>query len=226
MTTMGTHNMLVVGEGPIYLSHLPMFMAPHDFQVLVQVAFADGDRDPQAEYVGDRRQRESNMYTFSPERFAITGLVEPAEKPARQSFRGGLFRGHLERGGAPLAEDVGVSVQQVVHFRRFERPGARPAALTYLLFGAGAALFLAHFITRPPDFDHVLSVTLGGRRPADEELARGLLVEFEERRDTVAERVREGEQLTGTTGDPPVELQVEVDREFYLETGDLAQEMR
>jgi hypothetical protein len=223
---MGTHNMLVVGEDPVYLSHLPMFMVPHDFQVLVQVTFADGGRDPQAEYVADRRQRESNVYTFSPEQFAITGLVEPAAKPARQSFRGGLFRGHLERGGVPLAEDVGVSVQQVVHFRRFERPGARPATLTYLLFGAGAALFLAHFITRPPDFDHVLSVTLGGRRPADEELARGLLVEFEGRRDTLAERVREGEQLTGTTGDPPVELQVEVDREFYLETGDLAQEMR
>jgi hypothetical protein len=100
MSTMGTHNMLVVGQGPIYLSHLPMFMAPHDFQVLVQVAFGDGGGDPQADHLADRQRRASNVYTFSPQRFAITGLVEPAANPALRSFRGDLFRGHLERGGS------------------------------------------------------------------------------------------------------------------------------
>jgi hypothetical protein len=71
----------------------------------------------------------------------------------------------------------------------------------------------------------VLSVTLSGERPPDEELASGLLVAFEERRDSLDERVREGEQHTGTT-EGATNVQVDVDREFHLETGDLATDMR
>jgi hypothetical protein len=223
MGTTGTHNMLVVGDGPIHLSHLPMFMAPHDFQVLAEVDFGD---DARAAYLDDRRQRSCNVYTFSPERFAITGLAEPVGNPALRSFRGDLFRGHLERGGSLIARDVGVSIQRLVHFRRFERPGGRPARLTYLLFGAGAARFLAHLVTRPPDFDHLLSVTLGDQRLDADQLARGVPVEFEGRRDSLDERVREGERLAGRAGSPAASLEVEVDREFYLETGDLAEDMR
>ena len=37
-----------------------------------------------------------------------------------------------------------------------------PDDLTYLLLGRGGALFLAHVISQPPDFDQILSVELAG----------------------------------------------------------------
>ena len=48
----GTHNMLVVGEQTVYLSHLPMFdglnkkktdfTSPHRYQVILEATFVDG----------------------------------------------------------------------------------------------------------------------------------------------------------------------------------------
>ncbi len=40
-----THGMLVFGEQPIYVSHLPMFHPPHNFQVLAEVGFAPADEE-------------------------------------------------------------------------------------------------------------------------------------------------------------------------------------
>ena len=38
------HNMVVVGEHRIFLSHLPMFMAPHNAQVILEATFAKQGR--------------------------------------------------------------------------------------------------------------------------------------------------------------------------------------
>ena len=43
----GHHGMLIVGEETIYVSHLPMWMAPHNFQVILEVTFRGPDQ-PQA----------------------------------------------------------------------------------------------------------------------------------------------------------------------------------
>ena len=33
----GRHNMFAFGHGTVFLSHLPMFMAPHDAQLILEV---------------------------------------------------------------------------------------------------------------------------------------------------------------------------------------------
>src|SRR5262245_14753518 len=62
-----THNMLVVGEEIVYLSHLPMFQEegeppmPHRYQVILEVTFAK-----QASYVKDRQGHQTtNIYTLN-----------------------------------------------------------------------------------------------------------------------------------------------------------------
>ncbi len=50
----GLHGMLIVGEETIYVSHLPMWMAPHNFQMILEVTFKGPDQ-PQARYVADRK---------------------------------------------------------------------------------------------------------------------------------------------------------------------------
>src|SRR5215218_7768508 len=86
----GGHGMLLIGTTPAYLSHLPMFMAPHDFQVILEVAFT-GAGDPQARYIQDRQHTGTKLYTFSPaQKWDINELapVGPQQHPQRTSFAG------------------------------------------------------------------------------------------------------------------------------------------
>ena len=239
-----THGMLMVGEETVYLSHLPMFMSPHDYQAILEVTLSDSGSDPQAMYVSDRRATGEKVYTFVPERFVLTDLVSPDPKHARlSSFTGIPFRGHFEKGGQPLpvttpgqpgdgqGSPCRVNVTAVVHFHKFD-PDAEPLPrLEYLLFGKGQERFLAHAITRPPDFDQILSVTIAGHEFTDEELRQGVRVFFPDRANSSRARLRETEKVSArievAEGKDPenLEVQLEVGTEFYFEAGELAEAM-
>ena len=85
----GTHNMFAFGRETVFLSHLPMFMAPHDAQLILEVAL-EKDADGSLLKVWSR-ERESHpdqrVYTMMPQRFALSTLYTP-DPPVRRSFRG------------------------------------------------------------------------------------------------------------------------------------------
>src|SRR3954468_1182924 len=111
------HNMALVGGHRVFLSHLPMFMSPHDAQVIVEAKFVRDGKNADALYFADHARNPSlSFYTVKPESFAIRELfqAEPA-RPLRTSFNATVFRGHLEKGGTtvdPLA-DIEVQVTRV-----------------------------------------------------------------------------------------------------------------
>lgn len=229
--TMGVHGMLLFGDSVLYLSHLPMFANPHNFQVLLEVGFEDGVREA---LTGD------DLYTFVPEPFAI---VELAAEPARTSMEGTIFRGHFERGGQPIGDPVVADVQRVVHFRELDSDAARAEdrELAYLCFGRAGRLHLAHEITARPDFDHLLTARLvpgtvtdqAGRRPDQDvtgwDFATAQPVLFRGRADLPEQRLAPDEtiegfffQTTGPGGSHGLLVQVETGRELYAEVGELS----
>jgi hypothetical protein len=151
--TTGVHGMLLFGEDVVYLSHLPMFMSPHNFQVLLEVGFDDAVHELLR---ADRDASDGGLHTFEPEVFAITELDPGGDGPARTAIEGTIFHGHFERGGTPIAEHVTAEVRNVVYFAEFDTQARHQAdqALTYLCFGRAGQLHLAHRITASPDFDH------------------------------------------------------------------------
>ena len=222
--------MLVVGEQSVYLSHLPMFMSPHDYQVILEATFTKAGDDPQGKYVADRRQSGAKVYTLPPESFVLPDLVEtgPDGQPRRTSFRGDVIRNHFERPNtqpARVSQGVTVGVKNVVYFQKFDPDAYQPPALTYLLFGTPSELFLAHAITSPPDFDHVLAAKVSGHQFTDEELRKAVRIAFPGRASTPASCLKEGERLTaeatlaGASDSMP--LEVEVGTQFYLEINEL-----
>ena len=146
------HGMLLVGEEtPFLLSHLPISGAPHDFQVILEVRFAKTGSNPQADYFADRKRTGTKVYTIEPTRFVLPQLA--AAEPLR-SFKASLYRGHFERfpsqaakGAARIAQDVEVTVTNVVTFQRFAPGATKAAQLEYQVFGKGRERFLAHVIT-------------------------------------------------------------------------------
>jgi hypothetical protein len=228
--TLGQHNQMMVGEQTIYLSHLPMFMFDpasheHNFQVILEVRLG-GPGNPQATYADDRRNHpEVRMYTMSPEPFEMVEL-DPQD-PRRAALTGDIFRGHLERGGQPIIRATTAEVVRIVYFHEFD-PDARPLdALEYLLFGEVPDLFLAHLITRPPDFDQILGVMIDGAALAADDLKQGVRVRIPGRANTAHTRIKTGErvsaeaELPGAQVGQSLALELEAVTEFYFEEGEL-----
>ena len=218
------HGMVVVGRKTVFLSHLPMFMEPHDYQVILQASF---DADPGQVYVEDRKAHpKALVYTVAPEPFVLPDLFPPGpgEPPRLRSFRGDLFRGHFEQPGPGtegIATDVEVTVDNVVLASKFDPEGPVLHRLAYVLFGTGAELWLAHVISRPPDFDQLLAVTVPEHEFADENLAAGIPVAVPARKNLATERI------VPAAGEPPVEavatvagkavpVQIRPQAEFYF----------
>jgi hypothetical protein len=226
------HGMAIVGEETVFLSHLPMFShRHHDFQVILEATFTDDgtapEKEPETEYISGRKKTKQTLYTFAPSPFRLPDLVSPVpQRPRRRAFTGTIVRGHFERGGEPLLNAL-TNVQRVLHFRQFD-PKAHPLnQLEYILFGRGNEAFLAHWITRPPDFDQLLSVS-PLKKLTDEELAQGFRVAFPGRANTVEERLKTSEEvvgkilLAGQAGTESKELQFRVGGELYFEEGELS----
>ena len=236
-----THNMMLVGTKGAFLSHLPMFVpegtgpefdSPHRFQVILEATFTDGERNLTDVYFNDRMKNPTvKMYTLNPGLFVLSRL-DP-KGTALKKFRGSaLVRGHLEKGGKSFVGDFenppeggafDVNVVNVVHFHEFDPKAAKPTKLEYLLFGKSSELFLAHLITKPNDFDQIISIKMD--QPfSDEELRKGRHVVFN-RGNTAIERLKENAKDTGMLQIPGAasrSVSVEVVKEFYFEEGELS----
>ena len=239
MPAVGRHGMLIVGEETIYVSHLPMWMRPHNFQVILEVTFRGHDLR-QARYVDDRKTTGTRLYTLEPKKFDIKELAPtgPQHLPSRSSFQATIWRNHFEDHPVThpgqrfkIAQDAEVHVENVVYFQELDPQGPGLQDLEYVLFGKGQELFLAHVITQPPDFDQVLSVQVGNHQFTDEDLLQGVRVVFPGRANTISSKITEGEQLVGKARivgqDAPgsIDLPVAVGIELYFETEDLAMSM-
>jgi hypothetical protein len=199
---LAVHGLVLLGTDTVYAVHMPTFTAPYDFQAVLRVTL-----DTDAYRTARKRYGTSPLFTVSPRTLLLKDL-EPGA-----SFSADLYFGRFGRDGELLGE-VRVGLEE----RLYVGHPTERAALRYVLFGR-EQLYLAHALTRPPDFDQVLTAQLAG-----EWLALGVvgetaahLVTIPNRPNDLAGRLHPGEQLT--TG----ETELQVLAEVYLETADLAE---
>jgi hypothetical protein len=161
----GSHGMLVVGTDVVYLSHLPMFHSPHDYQLIFEARLPERVL---AAYRRDSRAHPGVYYTLVPSaRWVLPDTVRDGA-----SFAADLYRGHFERGGKPISKGVTVTVRRIVHFRRFDA-GRAPDATQWIGFGRGREHFLAHRIEAAPDMDQVVQVAMASPEGQAVGVARG-----------------------------------------------------
>lgn len=159
-TAMGGHGMAVFGgQAGLYASHLPMFHAPHDSQVLLRFHLADAAAD---RALRDTLAQAPRLWTFDPEAFDLLRLAPGHARPLR-GFSARFFDGHFERGGQPQAAAQQVLVDEVLLFRRLQ-PQPRDAGIGhYRLVGQGQEWFAFKLIDRRPDFDQIVRLDAPGR---------------------------------------------------------------
>jgi hypothetical protein len=234
-----THNMMIVGNDKVFLSHLPMFdkenkdhsafLSPHRYQVILEATLSRAGQDVTQIYIADRARNPGvKMYTLNPEEFVLARLFMPdLDHPTLRSFRATVFRGHLERGGVPVQglEGVQVEITRAIYARLLEPGEKKPERLQYVLFGKGHDMFLAHTIFEPPDFDQLISVTLDHDLPSDQ-MARGVQIVIADRANVATNRLKQNQQVTARVADTTASatapsLQIHAGTEFYFEEGEL-----
>jgi hypothetical protein len=222
MTHGAIHGMLIVGDETFYLSHLPTFMAPHDYQVLMRASLSKLD-----DFLVDRQTTGATVYTLKPNiPFMIPDLVstDPATPPLR-TFQGTIFRGNFFKGeGVVITSDVRVDIEAVLHLRQYT-PAAEDDRLEYLIFGPDGSRFASRYIKKPPDFDQMLSVD-----NVDPELwcnpDAAIRVAVPERTRAAADRLKSGEEAviepsgryTASVAEPCLPSMT-LGRELYFEDG-------
>lgn len=193
------HGMLVFGKEKIYLSHLPMFHHPHDYQIILEASFPE---QVKGIYKRSKDFTPNLIHTLVPEPFGLKNLPS--------AFKADLYLGHFERGGRPIATKVQVKVEKVLFYKKFDPFGTKPERGAYLLLGNAKEQFLIHEIFSAPDFDQVLEVSA----PIRQELAKVRLFT------TNQEPLPDSGLLTAET--EADEIEVEIKKSFYLETGELS----
>ena len=207
------HGMLIVGQSRIYLSHLPMFHSPHDYQVLLEGHFSS---EGEKAYRNSLDSSSETIYTLVPEAFVLPEILQN-----RRTFEAQIYKGHFERGGTVIADKVTVVIDRVLYFKKFATDEAKPKEARYVLFGHREEMFLAHTISAKPDFDQIIKV-----QPLSflsEELKRkgSIPVGFP---NLLNAPLHLFDSLDGSLldGDGAQMQKFEIEKMIYLETGDLS----
>lgn len=144
------HGMLLFGQTKFYLSHLPMFHAPHDYQLLLEVEL---DEQSKNIYRNSLAQFSERVYTIVPPRAVLEDLARVGAQ-----FSVDLYRGHFERGGDKISSGTIVTVTKLIFVAKLKEDTAIATSSQYLLFGSPGEYFLAHKIGGAPNFDQILEV--------------------------------------------------------------------
>lgn len=151
----GSHGMAVFGghEG-LYASHLPMFHAPHDTQVIIRFHLRDQKNDAQ---LRNALAQKAELWTLDPEEFDLLRLASEHINPLKK-FTARVVQGHFERGGKERFIEQTIIIDEVVLFRRLAATEGKFTAGRYHVIGKGSERFLVKEIDRRPDFDLILAL--------------------------------------------------------------------
>ncbi len=160
--TWGQHGMAMFGGAQgLYASHLPMFHAPHDYQVILKLRLSDPALDAA---VRARLDGKTALWTIAPEKFELFQFA-PGSKPPFPRFRADLVLGHFEQDGKTQYANATVIVEQVVYFRKLSDQPSVANSASYIQVGSGKQRFLVKEIDSRPDFDHIVAVTTPAGTP-------------------------------------------------------------
>jgi hypothetical protein len=149
MSAASNHGFSVLGDRSLVLSHIPMFMAPHQAQTFLEVSMTDSAHRA---YCADMDKTGTTDYVFLADPFVLSTLAPDAD-PRLTRLTGKIYRGwpFNNPNTAPLiAADVSVEVARSLYFQDITKD--KPVAqLTYLAFGNGEADYLVHKLVQPAD---------------------------------------------------------------------------
>lgn len=135
------HGMLMFGDKKLYASHLPMFHAPHDYQLILEIS------------VNSSVPNSAAQYTLEPQIMDLSKVISGEIT----SFQAHLYEGHFEKGGINLGS-IQVNVEKIIYSKKLDA-NEKSSRAKYILFGGEGEYFAAHVIQGQPSFDQIVEIS-------------------------------------------------------------------
>ncbi len=176
----GVHGMVLFGSDRLYLSHIPLYTAPHNIQVVVEVKIASG-------VPADQQQFGTRNVTVKPSAFSLHDLAHGV----LTNVTGTIYFGNFESGGTPAFRNVKFEVTRVIFERAMSTSTPANPSLDYIAIGTPAQPYLVHVIDAPPSFDHIVAVRLPKASFLDAaSLEAGTVVRIDGQANSVTKRLK------------------------------------
>lgn len=151
------HGFSLLGKKSLVLSHIPMFMPPHQAQIFLEVILSgSGGEDPTEIYLKDMQNSGTTNYVLVSDPIVLQDLAPHANKPIK-SFTGKLNRGwpfptkdNTPNRAKMIVDNVTVKVTRSLYFHKI--PIGKPFPdLTYLAFATPETSYIVHKLVQPAD---------------------------------------------------------------------------
>lgn len=149
---MGSHGMVVIGNGDLALYHLALYRRPHDRQIMIPASIVDAALRADIEQWRAARQ---GIVTIVPENFDLDRLDPAAENPITR-FAADVYAGHFERGGTLAFQGVKFEIGPALLHKPVQEDAPTGERYTYVEYGKSA--WLVRDIGPRPGTDRILAV--------------------------------------------------------------------
>ncbi|ANZ41604.1 hypothetical protein BBK82_42305 [Lentzea guizhouensis] len=169
------HGFVLMGEQVVHGGHLAMFtMAAHRYQVVATFGFG---AEAKKTYVEARKAaRTATFVVVNQEKLLLPKML------ADRRFTGTILKvvGNDLHNAVPIVSDTPVEITSVLYDRQFQDSGDYPPKPSYLLFGDGSQAHATHYMTKKPDYQLLVAVSVSDSELTAAELAAGVLVELQD----------------------------------------------
>jgi hypothetical protein len=196
------HGFYLLGDKSLLLSHIPMFMVPHQAQLYLEVKLSAADRKA---YLADKKKHKGDEYVLVTDPLVLPTLAPDAPKPLKK-FTGTLYRGWPFNTNPPsgpiVVQKVTVEVVRSIFFHSYAGETKKIKGLNYYCFETPESQYIAHVLSAPPDFDQIMEAKVSGLKG---DLKGAVTIDLAGA-NVVASKLGEKEKKEGTVGGKKVKL--------------------
>ena len=151
-----SHGFIVMGTEKLFLCHLPMFFMPeHNYQVILEGEINTKDMET---YAKKKQENPSKpLIILNEEEMILKDLANS------KSYMASLYFSNVDgdRAGNAIIKSTQVTVKKILLFEQLNPKNKEyPEKLTYYLYGSDLEYHLAHMLTKAPNFQQDLDVSL------------------------------------------------------------------
>lgn len=146
----GVHGMVLMSHSSsIYASHLPLYMKPHNAQILYKL---DSKNLPLLQLI-----RGADLVTIKPQVFNLQRLM----RGEKMVINADVYSGHFERGGMLVYENIPLAFSKQLYVREMtDLPKASNKQKYDMVTLSKNNRIYIHRITQAPSYDHLIHIDL------------------------------------------------------------------
>jgi len=155
-----THGMVIFGKNAGYVSHLPMYHAPHNYQLIMKIKPQNLENSAALAGYEKWTALGEKLFTIAPQTMDLAKVIDGKIS----EFQAILYKGHFEKDGEPLGKIL-VKVEKILLANSLV-PNT-PVSDAYILFGGDGEYFGAYKIGGKPSYDTIVKVNQPQKSVAD-----------------------------------------------------------